>query len=314
MNKRPSFQSLGLALNFEGANVPDWIQLTPAGPAFSGRDGRSWTMSDPQSVVERFKAQNWDLPVDIDHSTETVEPGTPAPAVGHIQELDVRDGALWGRVAWNDTGRQLLSARAYKYISPVFYFTAENDVHSMVSAALVHRPNLMMQALNSKQETNTMDPAILAALGLSSGASAADAVLAINALKEDKQKALNSAQTPDPEKFVPKADHQMALNKIADFEAADEGRAELAMNAAVDAATEAGKIAPASRDYHLATCKAVGVEKFNEMMAPLPSINAKQDPVDPGKPALNALTDEDRAAAKALNMTEEEFLKAKSEG
>ncbi|NCA72629.1 MAG: peptidase, partial [Sphingobacteriia bacterium] len=57
-----------------------------------------------------------------------------------------------------------------------------------------------------------MNPDVLKALGLAEGAAAADAVAAIEKLKTDQQLALNRAQHPDPAAWVPRADHQLALN------------------------------------------------------------------------------------------------------
>ena len=76
-----------------------------------------------------------------------------------------------------------------------------------MSVGLTNNPNLDMAALNAAEEENDPmpDPAVLEALGLNSTASAADAVIAITRLKEARDTALNSAKTPDPGKFVPKA-------------------------------------------------------------------------------------------------------------
>lgn len=161
-----------------------------------------------------------------------------------------------------------------------------------------------------------VDPTILEALGLKPTADAAAAVLAINSLKEERQTALNSAQAqPDPAKFVPITDHQMALNRIATFEADAKTRSEAAIESAVDAAIVAGKIAPSSKDFHLAACRAEGgLDRFQSFVATAPVIagGTDLDRKTPGekKTALNA---EEKAAALALGFTEEEFAKAKEE-
>lgn len=40
------------------------------------------------------------------------------PAVGWITELEIRDTGLWGKVAWNSEGKELLSDKAFKFFSP----------------------------------------------------------------------------------------------------------------------------------------------------------------------------------------------------
>lgn len=86
-----SFQSLALALNVEGDTAPDWIQLTPTGPEIQGRDGRAWTLTDPDAVVAAFRANGADLPVDFEHATQVKgEKGEAALAIGWIKDLAIR--------------------------------------------------------------------------------------------------------------------------------------------------------------------------------------------------------------------------------
>ena len=67
---------------------------------------------------------------------------------------------------------------------------------------------------------------------------------------------------------MPRADHELALNKIKKFEEAEAKREDEAINAAVDAAIEAGKIAPASRDEG-------GLERFQKMVEARPGSQPK---------------------------------------
>lgn len=309
-----------LALNFEDGSVPDWVQLTPAGPRIAGRDGRAWRLSDPDAIVARFRQDGKRPQIDIEHSSQLKAPhGDPAPAVGWIEDMEVRGGALWGKVEWNRTGRELVGERAYRYLSPAFRFdAATGEVKRMISAGLTNTPNLQLAALNGEryEEEKEMDKAILEALGLNADATAADAVVAINKLKEDKATALNASQHPDPDHFVPKADHDLALNRIATFEEADKARRDGEIERALDAAIEAGKIAPASRDYHLATCRATedGLERFRAFAkaAPVIADTTKLDGKQPDKTAT-ALNAEELAAAEALGLSREDYAQAKQE-
>lgn len=95
---------VGLALNFESGTAPEWIQLTPPGHLIRGRDGREWRMPDPHAVVGRFDPAK-EPQIDLEHSSQLLAPnGMPAPAVGWIKQIEVRDGAIWGRVEWNADG------------------------------------------------------------------------------------------------------------------------------------------------------------------------------------------------------------------
>lgn len=51
-------------------DLPEWVQLLPAG-TFRGRDGRgTHALSDPAVVVAATRAIDLDLPIDIDHQAE----------------------------------------------------------------------------------------------------------------------------------------------------------------------------------------------------------------------------------------------------
>lgn len=263
---------MGLALNAE-ASAPDWVQLVPAGPRIQGRDGRWWMMSNPQIVADRFDPAK-EPQIDIEHSSELKAPmGEPAPAVGWIKGIEVRDGALWGRVEWTGSGRNLVGDKLYRYLSPVFTYDAvTGEIIKIISAGLTNQPNLEMAALNREEET-PMDKAVLEALGLPAASTAADAVVAINAIKVDRDTARNAAQTPDPAKFVPTADHQLALNRIRTFEEAETARRDGEIVRVVDDAIAAGKFSPGSRDFHIASCRDEGgLDRLKSYIATAPVI------------------------------------------
>ncbi|WP_192931256.1 phage protease [Gemmobacter serpentinus] len=316
MKPRAPFLS-AIALNAAEGVAPDWVQLTPPGPQILGRDGRWWTLTDPQAVAARFDPTK-EPQIDIEHASQLQAPqGLPAPAVGWIKEIAVRDAALWGRVEWTPVGTALVTERAYRYLSPAFSFDpATGEILEIVCAGLTNTPNLELAALNAAQpETFDMDKAVLEALGLAATATATEALVAINALKSEKAVALNAAQHPDPAQFVPRADHQLALNRITQFETEAKDRGEAEAVAAVDAAITAGKIAPVSRDYHLATCRADGgLQRFRDFAAAQPVI-APPSGLD-GKPLPKAdaktLSSEELAVCRQMGMSADDFIAARA--
>lgn len=293
--------------------------MTPEGPEISGRDGRRWMLSNPEAVVAAFRDNGADLPIDFEHATQVKgERGEAAPAIGWIKDLEVRNRAIWARVEWTEAGNAAITARQYRYVSPVFTFKkAAGDILAMVSAGLTNQPNLKLAALNrsgAPKET-VVNKEILKALGLNEDAGEADVLRAINKIKQDEQTALNRARHPDSAEFVPRADYDLALNRIGDFEAAEQSRKDAEIAAAVDAAVERGKIAPASKDYHMAACRQEGgLEAFNKMIGSAPEIAPKSglDQKSPGK-TKPALSGEEQAMCRALGMDEEDFIKAKAE-
>lgn len=309
----------GLALNVEGSAAPQWVQLVPAGPVVAGRDGRRWRMEDPARIVAAFATNGAELPVDFEHATQLKGGrGERADAAGWIEALEARAGSIWGRIAWNAEGSAAVASRAYRYLSPVFRFDAATGaILAMVSAGLTNNPNLHLAALNAAQQETpeTMDKVVLEALGLKPEATAAEAVVAIGALTAARDTALNAAQHPDPEKFVPKADHQLALNRIGEFETEAKTRAEAEIVAAVDAAVAAGKIAPASKEYHLASCRAEGgLARFRGMVAAAPAIAAATGASDRKDPPAgkDGLTAEELAMCRAFDMDPKDFAAAKA--
>lgn len=301
---------LALALAADGG-APEWVQLMPAGPAIQGRDGRAWTMPDAAALAARSRTP---FAFDWEHGQDLRAPaGEAAPAAGWVEALDVRDGQVWGRVEWTERARSAISAREYRFVSPAFLFSPDGQVVELIGAALVNRPNFDMAALNSRTET-PMLKALLAALGLPETATEADAVAALNRQRDELKTALNASATPPLEKFVPRADYDAALNRATAAEAAlaDQAKAahEARVQAAIDGALKAGKIAPASKDFYLATCRtAEGFVAFEGFLAAAPSVFGVSDVETRSGAAATALNAEQKAAAKAMGIGEAEFVK-----
>ena len=314
--------ALCFVLPNDGA-VPEWIELIPAPGTdgiVRGQDGRSWLFKNAGAVAANFGSR---LPIDINHSTELKAPkGEDSPAVGWIEQLEARNGALWGRVSWTERGAQALNGREYRFVSPVFTYQREStEIVRLTSAALVNNPNLPL-ALNSAGHADpSPEPApmhlkaILAALKLADTATEADAVNAIHALNAQLGTALNAAQTPDLAKFVPRADHDAALARATNAEAAlgavKTAQHQAAVDAAIDAAIAAGKVTPASREFYVATCAAQdGLDKFKAFVATQPVIVDPAATAKRGAPAGDAttLTPEQKALCAQLGVKEETFL------
>jgi len=331
MSKQRASLTIKTALNASGDAAPEWIELLPAGPQIIGRDGRSWRMTDPDVVIAASRT-NGAIHIDYEHASETkAAKGDEAPAAGWIAEMEARNGAIWGRVEWTPRAANMISSREYRFLSPVFVFdTGSLQILSLVSAGLTNRPNLDMTALNRAEDNpapatgkplmNTEQiKALNRSLGLAEEASPAATQAAVDALKASTATALNAAQSPSLDRFVPRADFdalkvraetsETALNKIK----TDGLTAEI--NAAVDAAVAAGKITPATKDYHIASCKAAGgVAAFKAYVYATPSLTGASG-LDNKQPAANAngaLTADEIAVCRNLGMSEADFQKAKA--
>lgn len=283
----------GVAINIElGADgtVPEWIQLLPGGAEVKGRDGRSWMNDRPQAILEAYASEGKDLPIDWEHATELKAPrGDQAPAAGWIKGLELRDGRIWARVDWTAQASEHIRSRAYRYISPVFVYERESRrIVRITSAGLTNQPNLYLASLNQEQknadqrkEQCQMELAqLLAALGLPATATFAEAINRISAIKDEHAKAINRAENPPLDKFVPRADYDEAVAKAANAEQAMKTREaedlEKAINAEIDGALKAGKITPATADYHKAQCRQEGgLDRFKAFVAAAPVVGGE---------------------------------------
>ena len=312
---------LHLALNFmAGENgLPARIDLLPAGKRIVGRDGRSWNNPDPARVADQANNRGIDLVLDFEHASELKAPqGDPAPAAGWLHDLRVEpDGRLTAAInRWTPRGEQAVRDGEYRYISPaVLYDPKTMDIVGIGSAGLTNKPNLPLAALNHEhQEETAMLKKMLAKLGLAEDATEETALNAVGKLQTDLQTALNSAQTPPMDKFVPRADYDLALNRAVTAEGklaqGDKERMEGEIATAINQALTDGKIAPASKEYYTAMCRTEGgLEQFRTFVASAPKIVADsvlggKTPGDGQETALNA---EQTKIMKMLCNTDEDL-------
>lgn len=274
--------------------------------------------------------------------------GEPAPAAAWVKGLEKRNGAIWGRVEWNTTGQNLVGGKAYRYLSPVILYDRQSgEIAGLTSVGLTNRPNLHLAALNQQGEQSRgqnefsqnsrenkfspltegesspqgQDPeensmnvkALLAAMGLPETATEAEALNAIGKWKSDLAAATNSmAAAADLAKFVPRGDYDAALARATNAEnvLAEQKKAalEAAINSEIELALKAGKIIPATVEYHTAQCRQEGgLERFKAYVAAVPAMGGAsgldgKTPEGQGT-ALNA--EEARIAAMFGNSVED---------
>ncbi|MGH7916427.1 MAG: phage protease [Candidatus Binataceae bacterium] len=331
----------------KAANMPEhapseWIQLLPAGE-FIGRDGRGpYHLSDPEAVVKATRGLRMEagIPIDYDHATDFAAPkGRPAPAAGWIRQLEVRDGAIWGQVEWTRHGAAAVATLEYRYISPVFEFSASGEVKRLLRAALTNNPNLYLTAIAASAEAadalsgiqrlpiprndcgdqgvSRMDELMVQLreiLGLEGEAGPLEAVECVRALtraraaKEDHgahepaTAGLNAVMGADPAHFVPVAQLQTALTELNSLRAA---RARDRAEHAVSEAIRSGRLTPAQREWAVTYCQA-DENGFASFIARQPSVLSGAFNFE-GEPSVRIQHGESTArgrAGAALNHTE----------
>ncbi len=335
-----------IALDAEG-KPPTEIQLFPFGTV-KGRDGRGpWVLADEahaREVIAATQARHapTDMMVDYDHqgvfAVGEGKGGTAEAAAWiDVSKLTVKEDGIWAAVEWTEAAAAKLKARAYRYLSPYFGSDpATGRLTRFFNVGLVNQPAIREIAAAAAIDLNPGTPqnmkTILTALGLKETATEADACASIAALTQAAGSAeqLAAAATalglkpeatgeevvaaataavaggaPDPAKFVPIA----ALTEVTDkLKVINEERAA----AAVDEATASGKLTPALRQW--------GIDLFNQDEARFAAFVQGQPAVLPTGPSKAAgkvdgdkpqLTDEDRQACAALDVSEEDFLKTR---
>ena len=158
-----------------GANgaqgAPEWVQLLPLGKV-EARDGRRWTLANPERLIAAFRAGKVDLAIDYEHQADKPAGAGPVPAAGWIRELAVRDDGLWGRVEWTGRARELIENREYRYLSPAFAAAKKGgEIVRLLGAGLVHRPALHLKALAQEEFDMNWTEFLTKLLGMSEDAS-----------------------------------------------------------------------------------------------------------------------------------------------
>lgn len=129
-----------VALSADGT-LPDWIQLIPSGAVVKTCDGREFRNPNPQAIIEQFAQHGLDLPVDYEHASELkAKTGEESPAAGWISQLEVRAGAIWGKVDWTERGAKSLTSKEYRYFSPAFVRSKDGAITALASGALTNQP------------------------------------------------------------------------------------------------------------------------------------------------------------------------------
>jgi len=322
--------SLFLSLNFEGT-LPTSIELIPAGAVIQGRDGRKWKKSNPQKLILNSMNRLSRLVIDENHSTDLAAPkGGSSPAMGWMTNLRTGEGgSILADVEWTKRGSQAILNKEYSFISPVFLHDDQSEITVVLRAGLTNSPNLQLPALNAEhssdkpEKNNTevsMNKELCAALGLSETATEAEviaAVKALNAAKSGTAQTQTDTSKVDLAAYAPRADlNAMEARAVAaEKQLADLNAAKIKQEAetAVDEAIRNRKIAPASRTEYLALCSTKeGLESFRKIVAASPAIISTETQTPESAPSTSgtvALNAEEKAMAKAMGYTEEEYKK-----
>ena len=186
----------------EGQKMPGdgWFIIEAAGQHPARMDGQEFTQNLTAEVLAGVAAAGVPaegLPIDRDHLSLDANHSTEA--LGWVRELAMCGGNLAARIEWTPLGLPLIQGRVYKHFSTVYPPDAEqvaSGVYTpthLIGLALTNQPNnkegqppISNRGLAENQDKKAMDyPAeLLAALGLSEGASDEEVMGAVDALNK----------------------------------------------------------------------------------------------------------------------------------
>lgn len=314
---------------------PSEIQLAPAG-VFRARDGRpanlpGWKLDDTTgpAVAARAALRKTPPVIDYEHQTlATAANGQPAPAAGWIKDITWRSGeGLFATAEWTPRAAEMIAAKEYRFISPVFKFDpATGDVLGIEMAAITNNPALDgMREIElraaAKFELDSEDPdvnpilaALLTMLKLSHDATEAQATAALKALQEsvaakDTEIVALKAKAPDPSKFVPIDTVQQLQAQVAALSAAESQRA---VDDLVKGALEDGRLLPAMETWarDLGKSDLAALKAYVEAAQPIAALTGTQTGGKPRGEQDGRLGAEDLAVCSQLGIDTEAYQKA----
>ena len=155
---------------------------------------------------------------------------------------------------------------------------------------------------------------LLAALGLPTSTTFAAALNHINGMRTDLATALNRADNPPLDRFVPRADYDTALNRATTAETSlkslQDSQLETAISSEIDAALAAGKITPATKEYHIAQCRQEGgLDRFKTFVAAAPVIAAPSDLGGRAADEGTALNSTDQKVCEMMGLSVDDYKK-----
>ena len=331
-------------------DIPDWIQLLPGKGEVMTRDGRGpYQVKDPQKIIKAFAAFKMPLPGDYEHqSMSASEKSGPVGASGWIDAMEVRgNGEVWGHVGWTKQAADLIAAREYRFISPVFDYNGKTgEIIQLVSFALTNNPNLylraaaaqegdkpmafkekMLASMNDMGEGSTDKQHVAAATSCIAAHVAENPGDAPDATEPDADDAKPARKPPvaaqddmaaharqggvvDPSKYVPMSMFKEVSDQIKTLRAAETTRI------IHDAISVQKKITPAQREWatDYATRDPEGFAAFLKTTAPVVS-DASSTRVAPPAQTVEtvamSLTAEEKKAAELFGRSYEDFAKQK---
>jgi len=151
-----------------GESVPQRVLLAPWGQVESTNGSFVVDEESARLVVSAFDEHGTDLPIDYEHQTlggAYASPSGQAPAAGWIKRVFAEPGVgLLAEIEWTDQARERLTAKEYRYLSPVAIVRkTDRKLVAIHSAALTNKPAIvgMQPIVNRETAADDVEPLAL---------------------------------------------------------------------------------------------------------------------------------------------------------
>lgn len=227
-----------LELNYK---AKEKVLISPVG-AVVGLDGRTFNI-DGAVVIANTKANGIDLVFEVDHGFG--EHGGKAAGWFRVETLELKDDGIYASLETTPLGDELIDKKLYRYVSPAYIMDrnkADRTVLALDSVGLVNRPNLVKDALNSK------DKEVIKELNSR-----------IETLETEKNQAVDTAVATSKELEETTNKLTESNSKLTQVEKDLKETQEQNKTLKIDLAVEQNKILPKDREF----CKSLNDDQLN---------------------------------------------------
>jgi phage I-like protein len=290
-------------LAIDVGNLPDKFKIFRKGANPSTKGTVFFDSIDAVNVMAAFEKHGVDLMIDLEHQSLD---GSNPDAVGWCK-IAVIEGELWAvGVKWNDEGTARLTSKKQRYISPAFYTDKDDHVTELINIALCAMPAtekaMPLVAASRSVKMEEFLKKLAATLKLSEGATEEEILAALAKLAAPPEEIKEEAPEEEPAALAALSREVLSLS--ARLAKSEKDREADRVNTLVDSNLD--KIPPALEDW----ARSQSFEALSSFVAKAPAVHARTATA-PTREKVVALTAVELQAAKNLNMTVEQYTKAK---
>lgn len=233
--ERIAFLNL-VALATEDGKPPEEFRIFAKGTVETAKGIFKFSEASGGKVMAAAKRYGNDYPVDYGHAMHSfiaLDPAESGKAAGWFTPEVRADGLYATRVQWTPKASGMLTAREYRYISPVFSYSTDGDIEELRSVGLTNLPATYgLQPLMASQHAPQSNPSeeapekptmeleqLIAMLSLPAGSTLGDAMAALSRMNASFSQLVQLTSQKSPETI---------LATVAAWKAGSETAAELA--------------------------------------------------------------------------------------